>query len=278
MCTQCSTSAPRTLYAPCSSGQRSKLPFVQLSHFDGLVSWIAARSSEGVLIHCAHGVSRSVYGYSCFYLFSQTRRSTVAAAYLMKIRKIDAAAALAHIKSVYAPAAPNEGFIQQLEIYGEMGAELQPQHKAFKAFRLGRQADALTGSGGTEPVQALHADAESKVPAGMAVYACRACRKRLFLSDAIVAHERGKSTFERKHGQYRTAQEDCTSYFIETYTWMGDLMSLEGKLTCPKCTARVGSYSWAGMQCSCGTWVRPAFQIVKSKVDEVGLVNLPQHR
>ena len=109
----------------------------------------------------------------------------------------------------------------------------------------------------------------------MAVYACRACRKRLFLSDAMVAHEQGKAQFERKHGTFRTGQEECTSHFIETYLWMGDLSTLEGKLACPKCHARVGSYNWAGMQCSCGTWVRPAFQIVKSKVDEVGLVALP---
>eukprot|EP01085_Mycamoeba_gemmipara_P000973 Mycagemm_TRINITY_DN10339_c3_g2::TRINITY_DN10339_c3_g2_i6::g.973::m.973 type:complete len:164 gc:universal TRINITY_DN10339_c3_g2_i6:1-492(+) len=158
-----------------------------------------------------------------------------------------------------------------------MGAKLQVQHKAYKAFRLTHQADLLTTAATTTGVAALHTDAEGALGAGMAVYACRICRKRLFLSDTVVAHERGKAEFERKHGTYRSSQGECTSYFIETYTWMGDLSTIEGKLCCSKCNSRVGSYNWAGMQCSCGTWVRPGFQIVKSKVDEVGIVILPSH-
>ena len=44
---------------------------------------------------------------------------------------------------------------------------------------------------------------------------------------------------------------------------------VDGKLICPKCAVRLGSYTWSGMQCSCGAWVAPAIQVVKSKVDEV---------
>ena len=44
---------------------------------------------------------------------------------------------------------------------------------------------------------------------------------------------------------------------------------VDGKLLCPKCAVRLGSYTWSGMQCSCGAWVAPAIQVVKSKVDEV---------
>ncbi|CAO2826212.1 unnamed protein product [Amaranthus hypochondriacus] len=40
------------------------------------------------------------------------------------------------------------------------------------------------------------------------------------------------------------------------------------KLYCMGCKARLGSFNWAGMQCSCGAWVNPAFQLVKSKIDE----------
>ena len=194
----------------------------------------------------------------------------------MKSQQLDASAALARVKAAYSPASPNEGFARQLDIYGQMGARLDRTHRAYKAYLLTRQADLLTSAAPADaPVAALHGDVEGQLGVGMAVYACRACRKRLFLSDAMVAHERGKAQFERKHGPYRAALEDCTSHFVETYTWMGDLSAVEGKLCCPKCSARVGSYNWAGMQCSCGTWVRPAFQIVKSKVDEVGLVAVP---
>jgi hypothetical protein len=42
---------------------------------------------------------------------------------------------------------------------------------------------------------------------------------------------------------------------------------LEGKITCPRCNYKLGSYNWAGTQCSCGTWVAPAFMIHKSRID-----------
>jgi len=48
---------------------------------------------------------------------------------------------------------------------------------------------------------------------------------------------------------------------------MGVLDEAEGKLSCPKCSGRVGSYCWYGQQCSCGHWCNPALQILKSRVD-----------
>lgn len=44
---------------------------------------------------------------------------------------------------------------------------------------------------------------------------------------------------------------------------------VKGKLHCPKCASRVGSFNFvSGMQCSCGNSVIPPVHIVKSKVDE----------
>lgn len=47
---------------------------------------------------------------------------------------------------------------------------------------------------------------------------------------------------------------------------------IEGKLTCPnaKCGGRLGNFNWSGSQCSCGSWVVPAVQVVASKVDRKG--------
>jgi hypothetical protein len=42
---------------------------------------------------------------------------------------------------------------------------------------------------------------------------------------------------------------------------------VEGKLQCVKCEARLGNFNWSGMQCSCGAWVTPAFQLHKSRMD-----------
>ena len=40
------------------------------------------------------------------------------------------------------------------------------------------------------------------------------------------------------------------------------------QIQCPKCSARLGSFSWSGDQCSCGQWITPSLQIHRSKVDE----------
>lgn len=64
--------------------------------------------------------------------------------------------------------------------------------------------------------------------------------------------------------------ESCSSYFLEeTQSWMDDDALAEGKIRCPnhKCQARIGSFDWAGSQCSCGTWVTPSIKITKSRVD-----------
>ena len=61
----------------------------------------------------------------------------------------------------------------------------------------------------------------------------------------------------------------CTSLFLqgEEATRL-ELSEVEGNLGCPKCGVRIGSFNWAGAQCSCGQWVCPAIQVTKSKVDE----------
>lgn len=60
----------------------------------------------------------------------------------------------------------------------------------------------------------------------------------------------------------------CNSYFLDEQEWMGNCSEPEGKLYCPKCNFRVGSFCWAGSQCSCGRWCTPSFQVPKSRVDE----------
>ena len=62
---------------------------------------------------------------------------------------------------------------------------------------------------------------------------------------------------------------NCQSLFVEQSQWIESsvLGSSQGKLTCPKCRGRLGSYNWAGLQCSCGQWITPAFQIHKTRID-----------
>jgi len=76
------------------------------------------------------------------------------------------------------------------------------------------------------------------------------------------------------HSPPLSNSHDCSSYFVEPLSWMGSALQtghLHGKLVCPNplCLAKLGSFDWAGSQCSCGAWITPAFQILKSKVDEL---------
>lgn len=59
------------------------------------------------------------------------------------------------------------------------------------------------------------------------------------------------------------------TYFLEPLAWMPDILhSCEGKLNCPKCNSKLGSFSWiSGCQCPCGSKIAPAFYLIPSKVD-----------
>lgn len=110
------------------------------------------------------------------------------------------------------------------------------------------------------------------------LYRCRKCRRALFRSSSILSHTEGIGPTAFAHKRITDSarlsgngQEKCTSYFIEPVQWMEPALLgvMEGQLLCPKCTSKLGSFSWRGDQCSCGRWVTPAFQIHKSRVDEV---------
>lgn len=78
----------------------------------------------------------------------------------------------------------------------------------------------------------------------------------------------------------------CTSLFLseaalESLPWLQAALAseeadaaggVEGKLCCPnvRCRTRLGGFNWSGSQCSCGSWVVPAVQVVASRVDRKG--------
>lgn len=130
-------------------------------------------------------------------------------------------------------------------------------------------------------------------------YACRKCRMALYGVDDLQdpSHVPSKHAFsyrKQKHGSVvaspitkqntsysnhipnnsndnrnydNTSTTSCQSYFLQQpLDWM-NTDDNEGKLLCPSCDTKIGYYSWSGAQCSCGTWISPAIQIHKSKVD-----------
>jgi dual specificity phosphatase 12 len=106
---------------------------------------------------------------------------------------------------------------------------------------------------------------------------CRKCRFVLVSGDNILIHEpgSGQASFSwRKRDQNINKNGNsniCNVYFIERAEWMEGLDDeniVSGKINCPKCKSKLGSYNWSGMQCSCGNWYSPAFIIQKKSVDE----------
>ncbi|TDL27853.1 hypothetical protein BD410DRAFT_781768 [Rickenella mellea] len=66
----------------------------------------------------------------------------------------------------------------------------------------------------------------------------------------------------------------CSGYFLEPMKWMETFLNQghsSGKIVCPnkRCGAKLGSYDWAGICCSCKEWVTPGFCVHRSKVDEI---------
>ena len=123
-------------------------------------------------------------------------------------------------------------------------------------------------------------------------FKCSMCRKLLFTDlDLDFYHQytpKQQYSFKRyKQSFVRT--NECSSYFIrdveEIFVKRKYDKNVKGlkveykyedffnthmsiKLQCTKCAAKIGEYYPCGMQCSCGSWVVPGCQIIKSKVDK----------
>ena len=213
-----------------------------------------------VLVYCSAGVSRS---------------QAVVASYLMSDEGASLNAALATLPE---HASPNDNFLAQLSILERMGGRLDADSKVFRAFRQNRIArramlygyfdgdgvgDADYGEvGAREGAGGADAGGTAGACAGAAdtVFRCRTCRRVVATSSNLVEHEAAGG-----------AGPPCHLY-TEALSWMrGELEQgkLEGKLLCVGCGARIGKYSWRGMQCVCKAWVVPAFMIQRAKVDAI---------
>jgi len=126
-------------------------------------------------------------------------------------------------------------------------------------------------------------------------YHCKRCRHYLFCEDDILIHQQGigqgafayhKRSFPHStldslpscslsseiEKDFQKDSSFCSSMFLDDsrVSWIGEMIAdtIDGKLTCPHCHARIGSWRWDGAQCSCGTWQTPSFQILKNRVDQ----------
>ncbi|XP_048338758.1 dual specificity protein phosphatase 12 [Sphaerodactylus townsendi] len=237
-----------------------------LSHLDACAAFITrARDGGGaVLVRCHAGVSRSV---------------AVVTAYLMKANNLSFEEADAFVRALRPEAKMNEGFEWQLKLYEKMGCKVDVTSVLYKLYRLQKVTEKYPELQNL-PRDVFAADPNTghRTPTYEPLYKCRKCRRLLFQSSSILTHTEGKGPAAFVHKRLpdpasfqRGGPSTCTSYFVEPVQWMEPALLgvLEGQLLCPKCSSKLGSFHWHGEQCSCGHWVTPAFQIHKSRVDEV---------
>ncbi|KAJ1734411.1 tyrosine protein phosphatase yvh1 [Coemansia biformis] len=218
-----------------------------------------------VLVHCMAGQSRS---------------AAVAAAFLMQRDQLDTAQALAAIRTRRPQIHPNEGFVEQLNLYYDLDYDVSAGRALYRRFLVSRSAERYRESGA---VGAVVAGAGPGAPGriSLRVVRCRKCRGPLVDEANIIDHRAGAGQAEfsykkRDGGGTSTPHafpqnHACSSLFVEPMEWMEGIADgvVESQIHCPKCKAKLGSYNWAGAQCSCGKWITPSFQIHRSKVDEV---------
>ncbi|XP_065856201.1 uncharacterized protein [Euphorbia lathyris] len=245
-----------------------------LDYLDVCLDFIARSRKEGsVLVHCFAGVSRS---------------AAIITAYLMRTERLSVEDALESLKQSYEFVCPNDGFLDQLKLFEEMGFKVNRTSSIYKRFRLKVLGDHYNRGGkldssifGADPGIATGVSSEAEAPPNnekhSTAYRCKKCRRIVAMQENVIDHipGEGETSFtwnKRKSGNPFSKSDDepeCSSIFIEPLRWMTAVEegALEGKLSCIHCEGRLGYFNWSGVQCSCGSWITPAFQIHKSRVD-----------
>ncbi|KAG0693507.1 Dual specificity protein phosphatase MPK-4 [Chionoecetes opilio] len=119
----------------------------------------------------------------------------------------------------------------------------------------------------------VHPNPNTDADYGPVAYKCRNCRLSLISLRSVVDHCPGEAPLwtDSKWSDAQTKPEGCgKGIFTFPIAWMGDVTEpLHGKLHCPKCHAKLGSFSWhEGCRCSCEARIIPAFYFIPSKLDK----------
>ncbi|KAL5050331.1 hypothetical protein BDW71DRAFT_123915 [Aspergillus fruticulosus] len=236
-----------------------------LEHFPSAIKFIQSGLDAGgsVLVHCAMGKSRS---------------ATVCIAYLLHRQRsaFTPQSALALLRESRPLCEPNPGFMEQLNVYHQMGCpDNVTLHPLYSRWLYRREVEESIACGRAPEMQSVYFEdeqpqqrIESADPA--TEIKCRKCRRKLATARFVVPHG--------SHGDAKGAiTSECAHIFMSPLTWMrpslfpdvpGDA-PLSGRLTCPNtsCGSNIGKFAWQGMQCSCGDWVVPAIGLARARVD-----------
>lgn len=118
---------------------------------------------------------------------------------------------------------------------------------------------------------------------------CKKCRKKILNNSHLLLHsqlnlsklsndnenDNNNNTHENNKDNNDINNSSCGCLFLdvekpETYVALNDMCNfkdMSGQLRCPKCKAKIGHFDYCGLQCPCGEWICPAFQLSSSKID-----------
>lgn len=223
-----------------------------------------------VLVHCSQGVSRS---------------ATFIIAYLMQKYHLSIDQALHAVKRKCPGAEPNPGFMNQLKLYNEMGFKIDESNQKYNEI-LKSNSLKTDPTGRSLRYVIMEKSGSPKELNEELLYElrCKRCRQILASSVHIENHDIPESD-SRQSSFIKTAPNSrriisverasliCSHYFFkEPVKWMKqelDKAEMEGKFLCPKCSSKVGGYSWRGSRCLCGKWMVPAIHLQEAKVDYI---------
>lgn len=220
----------------------------------------------------------------------KSRSAAVCIAYLLS-RSRDAsgqialtpASAVSLIRECRPLVEPNDGFMQQLEIYHAMGCpdaidgrDNLDDHPMYQRWIYQKQVEESVACGRAPELSEVRFEDEvtnsttsDPASSGKNVEVkCRKCRRTVATSSFIIPHlPKNTST---------APGQPCAHVFLHPLSWMRPALepgTLDGRLTCPnlRCASNLGKFAWQGQRCSCGEWVVPGFSLQRGKVDEVPL-------
>lgn len=242
----------------------------------------------------------------------KSRSATCVIAYLMQHHHISASEALSYVRQARSIVEPNEGFMKQLELYGEMQTPDNVEDSpAYQRWMYQREIELSRAVGQAPEAEKIRFEDEHVTDkAADFELRCRKCRSvaNLFEHHFFYRHRLSRPRYAQRlppsrrplatsqylndHGSTQASTDseapstkgptrDCAHYFLDPLSWMrGELEQgkLEGRLECPKCNTNVGKYAWQGMQCSCSEWVVPGISLSKSRIDQVKKMNVSDIR
>ncbi|KRY82224.1 Major facilitator superfamily domain-containing protein 5 [Trichinella pseudospiralis] len=186
-----------------------------------------------------------------------SRSATVVAAYLMKKYSIDENEALRRIQAVR--------ILILLNLFFKFGWQVDRSRSEYKLLTLGKwrklHADGLTKSSISEMLSPDPGEFSptNSTDGPKTLYTCRKCRRCLYTQQSLLEHDKKKP------------DDNCADIdFILPVKWMEEnILQYQGKINCPKCESKLGSFVWSGSRCGCSAWISPAFMIHRCKFQRI---------